>query len=56
MRAWRTLADATVYLVLFVTLSGVYLWYVLKAERRIGLILLAAGGISFAALVHVLTR
>lgn len=56
MRAWRMLADATVYLVLFVTLSGVYLWYVLKAERRIGLVLLAAGGISFAAVVHALTR
>lgn len=56
MRAWRVLADATAYLVLFVTLSGVYLWYVLKAERRVGLALLAAGGVSFAVLVDALTR
>ena len=34
---WRWLADATVYLLLFLTLSGVYLWAALKAERRVGL-------------------
>jgi len=50
--AWRWFADATVYLLLFVTMSGIYLWAVLKAERRIGLGLLAAGVVSLAGLVY----
>ena len=27
MKAWRWMADATVYLILFISVSGVYLWY-----------------------------
>jgi hypothetical protein len=54
MVAWRWLADATVYLLLFLTISGVYLWAVLKTERRIGLALLAAGALSFGGLVFAL--
>lgn len=42
-RAWRWVADATVYLVLFLSVSGLYLWALLRPERRVGLILLAAG-------------
>jgi len=42
-RAWRWVADATVYLVLFLPVSGLYLWALLRPERRVGLILLAAG-------------
>jgi hypothetical protein len=56
MNAWRWLADVTVYLVLFLTISGVYLWAVLRAERRIGLILLSAGAISFFGGVYALVR
>jgi hypothetical protein len=52
MRLWSWLADATVYLVLFLTVSGVYLWYVLRAERKVGLGLLAAGAVSFFGLVY----
>ncbi|MSU73035.1 MAG: hypothetical protein EXS43_11965 [Opitutus sp.] len=52
MQVWRWLADATVYLVIFLTLSGVYLWAVLRAERRLGLVLLAAGALSFGGLVY----
>src|SRR6266850_3298001 len=37
MRAWRWMADATVYLILFISVSGIYLWYVLRAERSVGL-------------------
>ena len=54
VRAWAILADATAYLVLFLTLSGVYLWLVLKAERRIGLALLSAGALSFFGLVYAI--
>mgnify|MGYP001562957115 CR=1 FL=1 len=52
MQIWRWLADATVYLLLFLSISGVYLWAVLKAERRVGLALLAAGAASFGGLVY----
>ena len=52
--AWRWLADATVYLLLFLTVSGVYLWAVLKNERRIGLALLATGALSLGGLVFAL--
>src|SRR5258707_8278037 len=47
MRAWRWLADATVYLILFISVSGIYLWYMLRAERSLGFILLFAGALSF---------
>lgn len=51
MRLWGWLADATVYLLLFLTASGVYLWVVLRSERRVGLVLLGAGAASFVALL-----
>lgn len=56
MRAWRWLADGTVYLVMFLSISGIYLWAVLRAERRIGLALLAAGAFSFFGVVYALVR
>jgi hypothetical protein len=54
MRAWRVLADATAYLLLFITLSGLYLWVALKAERRVGLLLILAGAGTFWGLVYVI--
>lgn len=56
MRVWSWLADATVYLLLLVTLSGLYLWYVLRSERGIGLSLLAAGAVTFFGLVYALVH
>jgi hypothetical protein len=56
MRVWRVVADATVYLFLFITISGIYLWVSLRAERRIGLALLFAGACSFFGLVYVIVR
>jgi hypothetical protein len=50
-RIWRWRADTLVYIVLFVSISGIYLWAVIKAERRTGLILIGLGCISFFALV-----
>lgn len=52
MKAWKVLADATAYLLLFLTLSGIYLWAALRAERRIGMVLIAAGALSFFGLVY----
>jgi hypothetical protein len=54
MRLWLWLADATVYLLLFVTVSGVWLWYVIRSERRIGWVLLATGAASFLGLAYAL--
>ncbi len=52
MRAWRWFADGTVYFILFITLSGLYLWAVLRAERVPGFALLAAGALSFMGIVY----
>lgn len=52
IRAWRILADATAYLLLFITVTGIYLWVALRAERRIGLLLLLAGAVTFWGLVY----
>ena len=50
-KLWNLLTDATVYGVLFLTLSGVYLWTALRAERRIGMIMLLLGAGTFVSLV-----
>lgn len=55
-RVWRVFADATIYLTLFITVSGIYLWWMLKAERRIGLMLLSAGIVTFFGLIYVVIR
>ena len=53
IRAWRVFADATAYVLLFITISGVYLWVALRAERRMGLTLLFAGAATLLGLVYV---
>ena len=52
IRGWRVLADATAYMTLFLTVSGIYLWVALKAERRVGIVLILAGAITFWGLVY----
>jgi hypothetical protein len=39
---------------LFISLSGIYLWWAIKAERRIGLTLLAAGALTFFGLIFAI--
>ena len=56
IQVWRWFADATVYLVMFISVSGIYLWYALKAERRVGLTLLAAGAVTFFGLIYAVIR
>ncbi len=56
MKIWRWLADATAYLVLLVVVSGIYLWYVLRAERRVGFVLLFAGALSFFGMAYALSH
>jgi len=56
MQAWRWLADTTAYLILFISVSGIYLWYVLRTERRVGFVLLFAGALSFLGLAYALSH
>lgn len=56
MQAWRWMADTTAYLVLFISISGIYLWYVLRAERRVGFVLLFAGSMAFFGLAYALSH
>ncbi|TWU42378.1 PepSY-associated TM helix domain-containing protein [Novipirellula artificiosorum] len=53
-KAWSWVADWTVYLTLFLTVTGIYLWLVIKAERKAGLALLGLGFASFAAITYAL--
>jgi hypothetical protein len=50
--AWRWFADATVYLVMFLSISGIYLWLMMRTERKAGLILLFAGAASLAGILY----
>jgi hypothetical protein len=52
--AWRVFADTTIYLLLFISITGIYLWWAIKAERRIGLTLLTAGAVTFLGLVFAI--
>jgi hypothetical protein len=52
MQTWRWLADTTIYLLLFISISGLYLWWTIKTERRIGFALLLAGAATFVAFVY----
>ncbi len=54
MRIWWWLSDATVYVLLFLTLSGIYLWYVLRRDRKPGFALIAVGAFSFLMIVYAL--
>jgi hypothetical protein len=54
MRLWGWLADASVYLILFATASGIYLWIALRTERRIGLIFLGSGAVAFGVVIAAL--
>ena len=56
MKAWRVAADATAWLVLFISLSGVYLWYALRAGRRTGWIMLGMGALTFFGMVYALSH
>ena len=53
-KAWGWIADATVYVTLLLTLSGVCLWMFIREERKSGIAVLGAGAISFAAILYAL--
>jgi len=51
MRAWRVATDVVVYFVLFASATGVFLWYFLRPERKLGIYSL---GLGFALLIVLL--
>jgi hypothetical protein len=51
MTNWRVLADIVVYLMLFLSASGIFLWYFLKAERKLGWLAIISGAIIFTGLL-----
>ena len=54
MKIWRFLADVVVYLLLFLSASGVFLWYFLRMERNVGLISLGLGAMVFVGLLMLI--
>lgn len=56
MKAWRVIADGVVYFVLFLTVSGIFLWYILKAERVIGIYSLAFGVLFFIGVLLLIFK
>jgi hypothetical protein len=50
-KIWKFLADSVTFLLLFISISGIYLWAVIRSERRAGWILLGAGLVSFVGIV-----
>jgi hypothetical protein len=54
LKIWRLIADAVVYLLLFLILSGIYLWYFLKFERNIGLYAIILGILFFTGLLFLI--
>jgi hypothetical protein len=56
MQAWRWMADTTAYMTLFLSVSGIYLWYVLRAERKVGFVLLCTGAFLLFGLAYALSH
>jgi hypothetical protein len=51
LKIWRIVTDVFVYILLFLTISGVFLWYILKAERALGIYALALGVLFFVGIL-----
>ncbi len=53
-RMWGWVADSTVYITLFLTVTGIYLWSVLRSEQKAGLIALGSGAFAFVTILYSL--
>lgn len=54
MKVWRIATDVVVYIILFLSATGVILWYLLKPERSLGIYALANGIIMLVGLLILL--
>jgi hypothetical protein len=50
-KLWAAVSDTTVYLMIFLSISGIYMWAVLKGERSPGFISLGLGCVTFLAIL-----
>lgn len=50
-RIWTWLIDGVVCTVIFASASGIYMWTVLKGERKVGLTLMGLGSMVFFTLI-----
>jgi hypothetical protein len=53
MKFWKIIADMTVYLIIFLLISGIYLWYFIEIRRTPGWYALILGIAFFAALLFL---
>jgi hypothetical protein len=56
MQNWKIVADLVVYMLLFLSASGIFLWYFLKSERKLGWVAIILGAITFIGLLLFLLR
>ncbi len=54
LRVWAWFADGTAYLLIFLSVSGFYLWAALRAERRIGIFMVVAGIVSLGGALYAI--
>ena len=54
MKAWRVVTDVFVYFVLFASATGVFLWYFLRPERKLGIYSLGFGFVFLLVLLMLL--
>lgn len=54
IKIWRKIADAVVYLLLFITTSGIILWYILKSERKPGVYAAILGVLIFTGFLFLI--
>ena len=54
VRAWAWFADGTAWLLIFLSVSGVYFWAVLRSERHLGLVLMGGGAISLLGALYAI--
>jgi hypothetical protein len=54
MKFWRFQTNILIYFLLFLSISGVFLWYFIKIERNMGLFAIALGIVSFTGLLLLL--
>jgi len=54
MKTWRVATDVVVYFVLFVSATGVFMWYFLRPERNLGIYSLGFGFVILIVLLMLL--
>jgi hypothetical protein len=56
LRVWACLSDGTAWMLIFLSVSGIYLWTALRTERRVGVLLILAGASSLVGSLYAICR